>query len=341
MKKRERKKTMLLGSILFCILAVPLFSLTIKIGSVAPQRSPWDKALRELAREWTRITKGKVRLKIYSGGIAGSEGDMIRKMRIGVFGGAGFTNWGMCKLYSDVYVLNIPLQFENEEELDYVVQKMMPIFKKKIEEKGYKFIIWTTAGWVHIFTKHPVLYPEDLKKHKLSFTTGEPEMEQFWKVGGFQVIPNELKDLMMGLQSGMVNAFYLPPLMAASGQYFPLAPNMLSLKVAPLIGGIVVTEKVWEQVPDEYKEEMLAITKKMSLDLYEKTKKLEQEAMEKMKENGLVVNEPPIEARKKWLESAQSRVYTLVGKSFSKEIYEMLQDYLQEFRVANATKQQK
>jgi len=317
------------------ILAQPAYSLTIKIGSVAPQRSPWDKAMRELAREWAKITEGKVQLKIYPGGIAGGEGDMIRKMRVGVLGGAAFTNMGLTKLYQDVYVLNIPLQFNSEEELSYVMKRMMPIFEEKIEKKGYKFIIWTMAGWVHIFSKKPVLYPNDLKKHKLSFTVGEPELEQFWKKGGFQIIPNELKDMMMALQSGMVDSFYLPPLMAASGQYFPMAPNMCSMKVAPLFGGIVLTEKMWKRIPDQYKEKMLSVTKGISERLLDKTKSLESEALETMVENGLIINDPPEAARKLWIETSFSRVDTLIGKAFSKDIFDILQKHLQEFRKSN------
>ena len=53
----------------------------------------------------------------------------------------------------------------------------------------------------------------------------------------------------MSLQSGMVEAFYLPPLVAGSGQYFPMAPHMLSLKIAPLVGGMVIVDRIWEKIP--------------------------------------------------------------------------------------------
>jgi hypothetical protein len=36
----------------------PLFALTLKIGSIAPENSPWDAALRSIAREWGRISGG-------------------------------------------------------------------------------------------------------------------------------------------------------------------------------------------------------------------------------------------------------------------------------------------
>ena len=67
---------------LLIILANPIAALTIKLGSLAPVGSPWDNALRELAAEWQKISRGRVNMKIYPGGIAGDEPDMLRKIRI-------------------------------------------------------------------------------------------------------------------------------------------------------------------------------------------------------------------------------------------------------------------
>jgi TRAP-type C4-dicarboxylate transport system substrate-binding protein len=317
--------------IIFLFQALP--ALTIKIGSVAPDRSPWDKSLEELSREWEKITSGLVKLKIYPGGITGSEEDMIRKMRVGILGGAGLTNMGMTHIYSDIFVLNLPFQFTSEEEFEYVLKKMRSQFEKGIEKKGYKLVIWMISGWVNFFTKNPVFFPEGLKKHKISFSTGMPKMEQAWKITGFQVIPNDLKDMLMALQSGMVDAFYLPPLIAGSGQYFPLAPNMCSLKVAPIIGGIVITTRMWNRIPLKYREPMLAVTHKLSDSLSIRIKKLERDTIETMKEHGLVINQVPPDAVVKWRAAPAKGVEYLVGKAFSKEMYDQIQQHLRDFRT--------
>ena len=81
----------------------------IKIGSIAPDRSPWNDALKEIGREWEKISNGQVKLKIYPGGIAGSEEDMIRKMKVGTLGGAVLTNIGLTKINPDAFVLSIAL----------------------------------------------------------------------------------------------------------------------------------------------------------------------------------------------------------------------------------------
>lgn len=326
------KKVIILILAMLIIVSGPLFSVTIKIGSIAPAKSPWDKALRELGREWKSISGGEIKVKIYPGGIAGSEEDMIRKMKVGTLGGAVFTNRGLTKIYSDFYVLNLPFTFDSEKEFLHVAGKMNPIFEKGIEEKGYKVVIWSMAGWIHFFGKNKIEYPKDLKKHKLSFTTGEPELEQVWKKSGYQVIPNDMSDLMMGLQSGMVNSFYLPPLVAASGQYFPLAPHMLSMKIAPIYGGIVVSKKIWNKIPEKFKPKLMALAQKLSIDLKNKTASLEQEAIETMKKHGLIIHSLPDDGMVKWRAAVEKGFSSLINKVFSKQIYDKMTEYLNNFR---------
>jgi len=304
----------------------------IKIGSIAPSRSPWDKALNEVAADWERISNGTVQVKIYAGSIAGNELDMIRKMRLGTLNGAVLSNMGMIKINRDLFVLSAPFLTDSEQEFQYVFEKMKPVFQKQIEEKGFKILLWTQAGWAYFFTKDKVLYPEDMKKYKISFTADEPEMEQAWKKMGYEVIPNDLKDMMMALQSGMVNAFYLPPLLAGSGQYFALAPHMLALRLAPLVGGLVLTDKAWESIPGQYREPMVQSVQKAARGLLQSTSDLENEALQAMKENGLIIDEPPADALEKWRAAASIGMDELTGKAFSREIYDQVLSIIQEFR---------
>jgi len=308
----------------------------IKIGSIAPDRSPWNDALKEIAREWETITKGQVKLKIYPGGIAGNEEDMIRKMKVGILGGAVLTNIGLIKIEPDAFVLTTPFMFHSEKEMAYVLERLNPILEKQIQEKGFKVIIWTMSGWLNFFSKAAVLYPQDLKKQKLAFSTGEPAMEQAWKKSGYNIVPNDLKDLMMALQSGMVDAFYLPPLVAGSGQYFPLAPHMCSLKIAPLVGGMVIVDKIWERIPENFIQPMLEVVKRVSAKLAGETDSLEKKALDSMKKNGLIIHEAPADSLSKWKEAANKGMDELIGKVFKREIYEKMLQILQEYRMKYA-----
>jgi TRAP-type C4-dicarboxylate transport system substrate-binding protein len=331
----KNTKNILLFMLCVFIITSSLYSAIIKIGSIAPDKSPWDKAIRKMGREWKKISGGKIQIKVYAGGTVGDESDMIRKMRMGALGGAALTNMGITRIYQDAYVLNTPLLITSEKELEYVLGKMKPLFEKGIETKKFKVIIWTLTGWINFFTKNKVIYPKDLMKHKISFSRGMPKMEQAWKKAGYHVVPNDLKDLMMALQSGMVDACYMPPLIAASGQYFAQAPNMCALKIAPLLGGIVLTERAWEKIPEQYKEQMLAIAQKISEELYDEIVLLEQDAIETMKKNGLTINQVPNDVVKQWQATSAKGMDVLVGKAFSKEIYDQLVQHLKEYRKSH------
>jgi TRAP-type C4-dicarboxylate transport system substrate-binding protein len=330
----RRSRIIFLAAVVMVILvqSMDLHALTIKIGTIAPDRSPWVKELKRLGEEWGRITGGEVKIKIYAGSIVGSEEDMVRKIRMGILGGAVFTSIGITNIYPDSYVMAIPFSLNSEAELDHVMDKMAPIFEKGIEDRGFKLIVWAKSGWVYFFTKTPIQYPEDLKKHKLSFTTGASEMEQAWKQSGYHVVPNELKDMMMGLQSGMVDSFYLPPVLAASGQFFELAPNMCPLKIGPLVGGLVVSKRIWDSVPPQYRKEMQDVARKMAANLFQETIKLEQEALDEMKKHGLKINPVPPDALEKWKAASDKGMDALVGKAFSKDIYDTMMHHIKEFR---------
>ena len=90
------------------VLSSPLSALTIKVGSIAPSGSPWDKALKKIAAEWKTISGGTIEMKIYPGGIVGTETDMIRKMRIGQIQAAIFTDMGMSYISPEVFSMGPP-----------------------------------------------------------------------------------------------------------------------------------------------------------------------------------------------------------------------------------------
>jgi TRAP-type C4-dicarboxylate transport system substrate-binding protein len=309
-------------------------AVVIKIASIAPSRSPWDKALEQVARDWERISKGAVQVRIYPGSIAGSEQDMIRKMRLGTIQGGVFSTMGLVKIDHSLMVLSIPFLFHTRDEFNAVFDQLKPAFEKTIEDKGYKMMLWTLAGWVNFFSKAEVVDPDDLKRLKVSVTADFPELEQVWKRMGYEVVTSGANDLMIQLQSGAASAAYLPPLLAASGQSFALLPHMFSPSLAPLVGGLILSDRAWAALPAEFRQPFLDAVASAAKGLYEETMRLEADAVKMMKDNGLVVHDPSDAALAKWYEAAGRAVDGLIGPVFSKESYDRVVRYVQEYRQA-------
>ena len=81
---------LLLGS------AAPSAAKTIKLATLAPEGSPWYDIIRDMAEAWKELSGGKITVRIYPGGVAGDESDVVRKIRVGqLHAGAisGYRGW--------------------------------------------------------------------------------------------------------------------------------------------------------------------------------------------------------------------------------------------------------
>ena len=70
----------------------------IKLATLVPDGSVWDRALKNAGVEWSQNTQGRVSLRIYPGGVAGDEPDIIRKMRIGQVQASALTVAGLAQI---------------------------------------------------------------------------------------------------------------------------------------------------------------------------------------------------------------------------------------------------
>ncbi len=329
---RRNKLRLLTFLLCFTLCGLSAPALTIKMGSIAPFGSPWDKALKKLAVEWQKVSRGKVTLKIYSGGIAGGELDMIRKMRINQLQAAAMTGVGLGKIAWDLLIIQLPFVVRTDDELDYVFEKMSPTFNALLQEKGFKLLAFTKAGWAHFFSKRPVIYPEDLRQHKMQVLKGSEDIDRAWREMGFHIIPLDASDAIPALQSGMVETFSATPLTAAAMQWFALAKNMTDFNWAPLIGGIVVTTRTWNRIPKDLQPKLMAATESIFEDLNRETIKVEAQAMKVMLENGLIINHVPPEAELEWKKMVDRGFGILIGSTLSRDLYEETLKYLEEFR---------
>jgi TRAP-type transport system periplasmic protein len=328
---KSLKKLALIFTILILI-AGPVSAITIKFGSLAPVGSPWDNALKQMAADWREISGGRVILKIYPGGIAGGEADMLRKMKIGQLQAAGFTTTGLARINPDVLALSLPFLIRSDNELQFVLEDNRSELESVIEKKGFVVLGWTPMGWVHFFTKDPVVTPQDLMKQKLCVTEDAAETIQAWKDTGFRVVPLAATDTLQALQSGMADAFFTSPLIAASYQWFALAPNMCRLPVSPMVAAFLIDGKTWRRIPEDIKPDLLEAVQNVLGPLYSETRSLETEAITTMEKYGLTINEVPPSIVAEWDRVMTAGLENLAGKAFSKEFYKNLKDTVVDYR---------
>ena len=268
--------------------------------------------IRDMAEAWKTAPGADIEVRIYPGGVAGDEADMIRKMRIGQLHAAALTGAGLAKIAPEIQALQMPMMLRSDAELDYVRQRVGPRLEAILEAKGFKLLTWGDAGWVHVFAQRPVVYPDDLKPLKLFTWAGDTATLEAWQKAGFRPVPLAATDIHTALQSGLINAFTTTPIAALSFQWFGLAKHMTDLKWAPLVGAIVISTRTWRALPDEAKPHLLGAARAAGARLKQAVPKLGAEAVEVMKKHGLVVHQVPDDAAAAWERGARAGYASLV-----------------------------
>ena len=330
------QRTLLLFAALFVLPSQAAHAVvTIKIATMAPEGSTWDKALRNMAAEWSVITKGEVKVKIYSGGVAGNETVMLRKIRIGQLHGAAMTNLGLIEIAPAAQVTATPMLIRNHAEYDYIMEKMVPSFDKRIEESGFIPLTWADAGWIRLFTKVPLKHPSELAKHKFYAWEGDPVSVEMYKAGGMNPVVVAATDIMPALQSGLINGFPSTPLGALALQWFGVAPNMLDVPWGPLTAVTVLSKDAWDMIPAKYHAELRAASRRTGDSINATVRKQDEKAIEVMKRYGLVVHEVDAPTLAAWEKAAKKFWPVARNKWVPAEVFDQTQALLKAYRAQN------
>ena len=309
--------------------SAPFAQSTIKLATVVPEGSIWDKNVKQMAEEWKQATNGRVAVTVYAGGSQGDESTVLRKMRLDALQAASFTAVGLGTIDSAFNVFDIPFFFDSYDELNYVTDKLTPTIRKRLEPKGFVLLNWGHGGWTQIFTKKPVKTVEDVKSVKLYTSAGNDRMVQWFKSNGFQPRAMAMTDIMTGLTTGMIDGLPAPPLAAMFFQWYKQTPYMLDIGLAPIVGATVITTKTWKSIPDADKPKLLAAADGVDKRLRAEIPKQDLSSIETMKKAGLTVTNA---TGPEWKTQLDSLAKTMRGEMVPTDIFDLASKARDEFR---------
>lgn len=327
-----RRRVLLAGILGFFFLALPGGAVEIKLASSLPSNSDWGVILDRIAADWYRISNGEVILTVQHQR-AGSEEEYLRWLRQDRFQAAVFTSSALNNVAPEIMALSIPFLIRNNEEFDAVLAEVRPILDAKIEERGYKNLTWAKAGWVKIFSRSRVSVPDDLRRLKLATSPSDKKFSDAFKAMGFQLVGAPITDIPLFFNSGRIDAIYQSPIMVQATSLHKMANHLLSLNLAPFMGGILMNPQGWERIPERYREPLREIVRRAGMEFEESFYRREAEAVALMRREGIIYNEISSREEQIWLNDIGSRIPGLVDRNiFDKAMYLRIQDILQRYR---------
>ncbi len=305
----------------------------IKFASLAPDGSTWMNVMRELDQTIRQETGGEVGFKIYPGGVAGDEKDVLRKIRLGQLHSAGFTGVGLGEIFSEVRIFDSPFLFRNYEEVDFIQKKFFDQFAKGFEEKGFILLGWADVGFVYVFSNSPVKKLDDMKKVKMWMWEGDFVAEATFKALSINPIPLSVINVMTALQTGMVNGVYTSPLAMIALQWFTKVKYMMKISLADAAGAVLISKRMFNKLPPEYQNILKTKSKEYLTKLMKLSREDNQRSIETLKKNGIkLVPAPPAEQMSQFYEAGKKARRMMAKKLYSLELVEEVEKSLIDYR---------
>lgn len=223
----------------------------IKFATVAPDGSIWVNHMRELDKRLRSKSQDKIGLRIYAGGIAGDELDVLKKIRIGQIHCAAFSGVGITEILPMWRIMDLPFLFRNINEVNAVHRELDPLFKEEFRKKGFEYITWAEVGDVYLFSKKEIKNSNDFKGLKIWTWSGDPVSRKTFTMLGSIPISLSITDVTTAINTNMIDTVYAPPIGALSMQWNERMSHMTGFPIAHSTGAILIFKEYFNNIPEE------------------------------------------------------------------------------------------
>ncbi len=294
-------------------------NVVLKLGTLAPEGTAWVKTLRDVNQELEQKTNKQVSLRLFPGGILGDEEDMLRKVKVGQIQGALLTGGGLGLIFKDIKILAIPFLFQNYQEVDAVLGKWDAYFQNGFQENGFKTLGWAEQGFIYVLSKEPMKNAADLRKGKVWIWEDTAMGRAVFKELGVNPIPLSIPDILMALQTGMIDTIYSSPAAAISMQWFTKVSYLTDVPLAYSTGALVVQKSAFEKIPAAQRATAEEIFKRKLGPLKDSIRQENQKAIQVLTSKGIKRVTPSPQDLKEFQGMVMKGINTLGDDQFSQK----------------------
>jgi tripartite ATP-independent transporter DctP family solute receptor len=225
-----------------------------KYSGIQPIDHPSSYAEKYFGEEVGVLTKGAVKVEVYSNTQLGDAVANVQSIRNGTIGFTTVSASNLNQVLPAMDMYSLPFLFKNEAHFWwFLAQPEAGALAKSLEEKNIKVLGYIDSGSRNFFTQKPVRTPDDLKGQKIR-VMASPVMVNTMKALGATGVPVAWAELYTALQTGVVDGAENnhPSVVAKKfyevSKYYTLDEHM---RIPDLL---IMSMKLWNQLNDEQKK---------------------------------------------------------------------------------------
>ena len=308
-------------------------AVTFKIASLSPDGSYWMESIRTATKEIETQTRGRVKFKLYPGGVMGDDKSVLKKMRFKQLNGAALTNSGLSSIYSDIQLYNLILKFRSLEEIDYIRRKMDAKLNQGLAKKGIISFGFVEIGMTYLMSTKPIRNLADMKGQKAWAPENNEIAIAAQKAFSVSPIPLPMRDVLMGLQTGMVNVVASSPMGALALQWHTRIKYLTKLPLSYVFGVLALNKKDFEKLSNEDQTVVQTVLTKVLADINQHSREDNHKASEALKKQGIEFIDPTPDAARELRELMKNTEKQLINSGqLSDTLVKELNQHLNDFR---------
>jgi len=293
----------------------------MRIATLAPPGSSWERIFKAFGNSLKEKTGGRINTKLYAGGQAGDERDIIRKMKAGQMDGGALTSIGLGQIVRPVLVLQVPGIFENPGQLAKVRTEMSAEFEKQFDTAGYTFLGWGDVGDRRVLSNKPINSPKDYLSARPWVWTEDPISAELMKIVGANPVLLGLPEVFPALQTGMVDTVVGSATAAVALQWFRHVKFMSKSTGEPVVGATVVRKAWFDALAPDLKETLRETALKAHEQLLSRIRTEDQAAAKTLLGRGITEFDQMAQ-RSEWEPVIKKLIKNLTGKIYPRELLE-------------------
>ena len=179
---------------------------TLKLGHLANKDNIWNKASLYFGDQLSKLTDGRIAVKVYPNETLGKEMDLINGMQLGTVDmtitGESLENWA-----PKAALLAVPYAYSSLEQMDKVASGPIgkDIEKQIIEKARVRPIAYFARGPRELTSNRPIKSPADLNGLKMR-VPNVPLFVEVWRALGANPVPMAFSEVFTSLQNGTIDA---------------------------------------------------------------------------------------------------------------------------------------
>ncbi|MFK5914392.1 MAG: TRAP transporter substrate-binding protein DctP [Woeseiaceae bacterium] len=317
---------------LFC-LNTNIQAATIKIATLSPDGTALMKKMRRAAKEISKRTEKRVKIKFYPGGVMGDESAILRKIRINQLQGAAITSGALTRYYKDTSLYGLPFLFNSHEETLYVRKKMDMLIIEGLKKNGFTSYGIAEAGFVYFLSNNNPIYSiNELKKEKF-WIPDNAAAKNTVKAFGLTPIPLPFGDVLAGLQTHLISAIASSPIASIALQWHTQVKYLTDMPILYTWGTLIISNKALKKLKADDKKIVQEIMSAAFKDIDMQNQNDNKSALAALKNQNISFVKPNQQQYKEWKDLAVKGNEITVNNGYnSTEMYKLITKHIADYR---------